>query len=215
MPTTDELAKIIWNYMLLGDTVRPTDIILCFGSQNLAVANHAINLYQKGMAPKVLFSGGLGRVTKNELDQPEADLMAKCALAAGIPSRDILIENKSTNTGDNILFSYRLLKAKRILPKSLTLVHKPYMERRIKATFDKFWPEPRPVCIVSSEPISFGAYCQQRSKDAVINSMVGDLERIREYPKLGYQTAQEIPDKVWSAFTELVKRGYDKQLINK
>jgi hypothetical protein len=43
--------------------------------------------------------------------------------------------------------------------------------------------------------------------------MVGDLQRIKIYPGRGYQIAQDIPDKVWSAFEELVRAGYDKYLI--
>jgi hypothetical protein len=43
--------------------------------------------------------------------------------------------------------------------------------------------------------------------------MVGDLQRIKIYPDLGYQIAQEIPDEVWRAFEELVRAGYDKYLI--
>ncbi len=45
--------------------------------------------------------------------------------------------------------------------------------------------------------------------------MVGDLERIKEYPKLGFQIEQEIPDKVWEAGQELIKLGYNKFLLNK
>ena len=43
--------------------------------------------------------------------------------------------------------------------------------------------------------------------------MVGDLQRIKLYPALGYQIAQEIPDEVWSAFEGLVRAGFDKYLI--
>ena len=43
--------------------------------------------------------------------------------------------------------------------------------------------------------------------------MVGDLQRIREYPAKGFQIPQDIPDDVWSAFEELVSAGYDKYLI--
>ena len=45
--------------------------------------------------------------------------------------------------------------------------------------------------------------------------MVGDLQRIREYPKLGYQIEQEIPAKVWRAYEKLGAAGYDKHLIAK
>ena len=43
--------------------------------------------------------------------------------------------------------------------------------------------------------------------------MVGDLQRIREYPARGFQVAQDIPDDVWAAFETLVAAGFDRHLI--
>ena len=43
--------------------------------------------------------------------------------------------------------------------------------------------------------------------------MVGDLQRIKIYPKKGFQIFQEIPDDVWQAYKQLVNLGYDKHLI--
>jgi hypothetical protein len=52
------------------------------------------------------------------------------------------------------------------------------------------------------------------SADDVISIMVGDLQRIREYPARGFQIAQEIPAEVWQAYEELVRAGYDRHLID-
>jgi hypothetical protein len=43
--------------------------------------------------------------------------------------------------------------------------------------------------------------------------MVGDLQRIKFYPALGFQIEQEIPDEVWQAYEKLVELGYDQHLI--
>jgi hypothetical protein len=43
--------------------------------------------------------------------------------------------------------------------------------------------------------------------------MVGDLQRVKEYAKQGFQIPQEIPGNVWKAYEELVRRGYTKHLI--
>ena len=42
--------------------------------------------------------------------------------------------------------------------------------------------------------------------------MVGDLQRIRLYPAMGFQIEQEISDEVWTAFQALVDAGYDRHL---
>jgi hypothetical protein len=44
--------------------------------------------------------------------------------------------------------------------------------------------------------------------------MVGDMQRIIEYPKRGYQVEQEVPRDVLKAYDFLIQAGYDKQLIN-
>ena len=53
----------------------------------------------------------------------------------------MLIENRSTNTGENVLFTKRLLAERQLDPETFIVVQKPYMERRSYATFRKVWPE--------------------------------------------------------------------------
>lgn len=63
---------------------------------------------------------------------PEADLFAQIAIDMGVPRSAILIENRSTNTGENIVFTKALLEQKNIHPNSFLLVQKPY--RKEEAT---------------------------------------------------------------------------------
>ena len=60
-----------------------------------------------------------------------------------VPKEKVFVENKATNTGENIANSRALLAANGITPASLIVVQKPFMERRSYATFMKQWPEPR------------------------------------------------------------------------
>jgi uncharacterized SAM-binding protein YcdF (DUF218 family) len=135
----------------------------------------------------------------------------------GVPEGRILVENRSTNTGENILFTRRLLREKGIDPGRFILVQKPYMERRSYATFRKLWPEKE--ALVTSAQVSFAEYLaeyanQELTGDDVIGIMVGDLQRIKIYPEKGYQIPQEIPDEVWAAYEELVERGYRQYLVD-
>ena len=120
----------------------------------------------------------------------------------------ILIENKSTNTGENVRFTRALLEARGLAPTSFIVVQKPYMERRSYATFRKVWPEPQ--VRVTSPQVSMDEYLRgyshgSLSADDVISIMVGDLQRIRLYAERGFQIPQEIPDDVWAAYEELVR----------
>ena len=86
------------------------------------------------------------------------------------------------------------------------------MERRALATFEKAWPGK--TFVVTSPQITFEDYpTEEIPLEQVINIMVGDLQRIKLYPDRGFQTYQEIPDDVWQAYEQLVKMGFDKQLI--
>ncbi|HYF31761.1 MAG TPA: YdcF family protein [Chitinophagaceae bacterium] len=205
-------AKTLWDYHHMRHALQKSDCIFALGSHDLRVADRAAELYLEGWAPLVIFSGGLGNVTKGVWTEPEADQFARIAVTKGVPSEAILIENRSTNTGENVLFTRQLLAAKNIDPRSFILVQKPYMERRTFATFQKQWPGKQ--MIVTSPQITFEAYpTADIPMERVINIMVGDLQRIKYYPEKGFQTYQEIPPHVWNAFEELVNAGFDKHLM--
>ncbi len=209
-----DAAKIIWNYHHLNYSLEKSDCIIVLGSHDTRVAERGAKLFLEGWAPLLLFSGGLGNLTKGLWDEPEADKFANIALKMGVPANKILIENKSANTGENIRFSYNLLKEKNISVSKLILVQKPYMERRTFATFMKQWPGQKVKIIVTSPQINFEDYPNDNIKmDQVINIMVGDLQRIKEYPAKGFLIYQEIPAEVWNAYEKLVSLGFDKHLI--
>ena len=205
-------AKLLWQYHHMQHTLSKADCILVLGSHDTRVAHRGAEIYLEGWAPLLIFSGGLGRLTAGAWTQSEADLFAQIAIERGVPATAILIENRSTNTGENILFTQQLLKENGLSPQKFILVQKPYMERRSYATFKKHWPEKE--LVVTSPQIHFEAYANAEiSMEKVINIMVGDLQRIKLYPEKGFQIYQPIPDDVWQAYEHLVAAGFDQQLI--
>jgi uncharacterized SAM-binding protein YcdF (DUF218 family) len=211
--TTDDLALILWDYMHMGHEMQPSDVILVLGSNDLRVAKHGADLYLRGLAPWIVFSGNVGRLTDGVFQKTEAECFADVAHSKGVPSSAILIEPRSTNTGENIVFSRELLASHNIDPQHLIVVQKPYMERRAYATFMNFWPGKD--IRISSPPISFADYpTATLPKDLIINILVGDVQRIRVYPSKGFQIPQDIPNNVWAAWEELVARGYTQHLVH-
>lgn len=213
---TYALAETLWNYHLMKHQVAKADAILVLCSHDERVAERAAQLFHEGWAPLVIFSGGQGSITRTLWDEPEAERFARIAAGLGVPRESILIEARSTNTGENIEFTKRLLAERGLDLKTFIVVQKPYMERRAFATFRQLWPEKQ--LIVTSPQVSFSEYVEHyanRTLSAadVVGIMVGDLQRIKVYPARGYQIPQEIPDEVWSAFEELVRAGYDKYLV--
>jgi len=211
------LVEKIWDYHHLDHQLSPSDAILVLCSHDTAVAACGAELFLQGWAPLLIFAGGLGAITRRLWREPEADQFARIAVGMGVPEDRILIENRSTNTGENVLFTKRLLAGKGLDPQTFIVVQKPYMERRSYATFSKVWPEKQ--VRVTSPRLSLDEYLRACSHGAlsqadVISIMVGDLQRIRLYPDKGFQIPQEIPDDVWRAYEELVEAGYDKYLID-
>lgn len=210
--TTLALAQQLWDYHHVNQNLQKSDCILVLGSHDLRVAERGAELYLQGWAPLLIMSGGLGRLTQEMWSEPEADKFAKIALEMGVPEEAILIENKSTNTGENILFTQQLLQKENLAPERFIVVQKPYMERRSFATFKKHWPEKE--LIVTSPQLSMQAYpTAEITLEEVIHIMVGDLQRIKVYPEKGFQIEQEIPKEVWEAFEKLVSLGFNSHLI--
>ena len=211
------LARTLWDYHHLDHQLAPADAILVLCSHDKSVARRGAELFLEGWAPLLIFSGGLGAITRHLWNEPEADQFAAIAVEIGVPRERILVENRSTSTGENVLFTKRLLAERGLDPQTFIVVQKPYMERRSYATFKKVWPEKD--LLVTSPQVSMDEYLSEYSHaalspDDVVGIMVGDLQRIRCYPTKGFQVHQDIPDAVWRAYEELVNAGYDKYLIN-
>ena len=211
-PEVISLAQQLWNYHHVNHELAKSDCILALGSHDLRVAERAAELYVQGFAPLIILSGGLGNFTQDMWTESEADKFAAIAIQKGVPADDVLIENKSSNTGENILFTQQLLSQKELDPQSFIVVQKPYMERRSYATFKQHWPGKN--LLVTSPQIPFDNYATDDIPlDKVINIMVGDLQRIKLYPARGFQVYQEIPPDVWHAYERLIQLGFDKHLV--
>lgn len=210
MNEVDRNAKIIWEYMLIHHELKPADAILALGTNDLKVPERAAELYFEKYAPHIICSGGIGRLTT--FPKPEAEVFADILLAKGVSADVIIVENKSTNTGENILFTKRLLEEKALDFSSFIVVHSPYSERRTFATFRKQFPEA--TCLITSPQVPYEDYANDdAAKEHLINVMVGDLQRIREYPNRGFQIPQEIPKQVLDAYEILVGMGYDRFVL--
>jgi uncharacterized SAM-binding protein YcdF (DUF218 family) len=208
----DSFARVVWDFHHLHHPLAPAECILVLGSHDTRVAARGAEVYLAGWAPLLLFSGNLGALTSGVWDRPEAEIFADVAAAMGVPRERMLIEARSTNTGENVDFSRALLAERGIRPTRAIAVQKPYMERRTFATFKQRWPELD--VIVTSPQVSFDDYPNDAiSRDDVIHIMVGDLQRLILYAEKGWSIPQAIPPDVRVAFDRLVEAGYTRRLI--
>jgi uncharacterized SAM-binding protein YcdF (DUF218 family) len=136
------------------------------------------------------------------------------AIDLGVPDSAILVEPEASNTGQNITLSRSLLADHGHAPRSLLLISKPYMERRAFATCRHVWPEMEVVC--SSEPLKFEDYVKSIGDEKlVIDMLVGDLQRVIEYPKLGFAIEQDVSAAVLAAYDRLLAAGFDSRLLKR
>lgn len=211
--SVDELATVLWNYNNFQQPLKKSDCILVLGNFDIRTAQYGAKLFLEGYAPLIIFSGNKSDSNRNLWEIPEAQIFANEAVLLGVPQDRILLEEKATNTGENILLTKRLIEEKGLDIKSFIVVQKPFMLRRVYATFMQQWPIKE--IIMSAPKLSFEEYPNDLlPKEYIINIMVGDTQRIKLYPEKGFQIPQEIPKNVWEAYEELVGRGFNHHVIN-
>jgi uncharacterized SAM-binding protein YcdF (DUF218 family) len=211
----NELAELIWNYHLMHHQLQKADCIFALGCHDEGVALRSADLFNENWAEWLVISGGVvfdGNALAIEKKITEAKYFREIAIDKGVPKEKIIIENKATNTGENFQFTDELLTQLGHQFQKFIVVQKPYMERRTYATGMAQWKNKQ--LILTSENISFQDYLNKGiPKDRIINTMTGDLQRIKLYPSRGFQVYQEIPPNVWEAYEELVAYGFDKRLV--
>lgn len=209
---TNAAIRTLWDYLRLGVEPVPADIIFVLGNNDFRCAERAAELWRAGYAPWVVISGATGRSTAGVFQKSEAELFGEVAREHGVPDSALILETGATNTGENVRNTRALLAARGIVPKRILAVQKPYMERRTLATLTLHWPGPE--LSVTSPRLDFAAYCTPGfPRSEVVAMMVGDAQRIIEYPKRGWQAAQPVPPEVPRAIRVLAAAGYDAQLI--
>lgn len=205
-------ATLIWEYHQMGHRRQPCDVAIGLGCHDLGVAAETAALYLDGLVSRIVFTGGPNPSRPEHFPRGEAAHFTEHALALGVPGHAILQEPRARNTGQNIQFSREVLEAAGLDVRSVLLVSMPYMERRAYATCRQVWPQVEAVC--ASTPMNLNDYVKTIGDDAlVIDGLVGDLQRVIEYPGLGFAVAQDVPETVRGAYQRLLADGFDSKLL--
>ncbi|WP_299483798.1 YdcF family protein [uncultured Roseibium sp.] len=202
-----EAARLLWQFHCVYDPLEPADLVVGLGSYDLRVADRCADLFHEGLADRIVFTGAAGNWTQDLYSTSEAEAFSARAQELDVPHTAIVTETTATNIGENIRF------AAQIVPEAsqVIFVTKPQTQRRCQATVLKQWPDVKglvtaPLTSYEDQPTL------AHDERALICEMVGDLERIRTYPVLGFQSEVVIPDGVAQAFETLVDAGYTDHL---
>ena len=113
--------------VVLGAAVWGTEVSPVFSER----INHAINLYKTGKVTKLIFTGASG----DSYELSESAAARDYAIARGVPAADILIEEKSHTTYENIRFAKELADAHGL--RKVLIVSDPlHMKRAVKMSRD-------------------------------------------------------------------------------
>lgn len=211
-PAVREHADRLFRYHDVDSPPEPADAIVGLGSYQPAVADFCARLYLEGVAPLIVFTGGLGNWTLGVLDRPEAEMFRERAVAAGVPHAAILVEPEVRNLGENVSLVRRLIGNRRLRVRRIAVVTKRNTTRRARLTFKRVWPEVAASFHGPDLHWTTQAVAPRTAAD-IVDEMVGDLQRILVYPGLGHQAPDEVPPEVLASYRALVAAGFDRHLI--
>lgn len=139
MAINHEEIKKITDYIFLESKPQKADLALVFGTRHSEAINKVYELYRDKLIPKILVSGGLNRVT----GENEANEMSQALMELGVNKDDIILEDQSINSLENVLFSKKVIEEKIGFNniKKIIAVVKHYHSRRALMTLKRYFPK--------------------------------------------------------------------------
>lgn len=111
------------------DDSRPAEAILVLGAAVFesgkpspvleARVAHAVSLYRRGLAPQIVLTGGVRAHPPSE-----AEVMARLAMAAGVPCDALVLETRANTTQQSVQFTAALLEERDV--QSIIVVSSPF-----------------------------------------------------------------------------------------
>lgn len=119
------------NFLIINQNPVKSDVIIVLGGDNIQRADYSIKFYKEGYSNMLLFTGGndAGNGVR------EAEAMKNEAIRLTVPSKNIIIENKSISTYENAIFTKKIIMDQGF--KSAIIVTSNYHMRRSRLVFNK------------------------------------------------------------------------------
>lgn len=207
-PAETAALTLLHAYLSSGDapSKKSADVVVGLGHFDRAIPRLCGELVRAGRARWIIFSGGIGagsgdftqpeaREFRDELQRHAPDLVACVAL----------LEERSTNTGENLAFTTAALAATRpdLIPgetlRRAWIVATPCRLRRALATARLHWPAVQlwgtcPARTLDEERALYAGLGQDLRAQ-----LVGEVERLVSYPARGFIVPVSVPAEVLAA----------------
>jgi uncharacterized SAM-binding protein YcdF (DUF218 family) len=205
----DDDARLLFDYLYLRDPEpAAADAVIGFGHFDMKVPRRCLELYRQGRAPLIVFTGGIGAGTA-DLGRPEAQaFLGEVRRNGGVAEKDVLIEDRSTHTGENLAATARLL-AEHGRPLGTdggigraVIVATAYRQRRVFLTCRLHHPGVR---FINAPPVT--SFDAERSMFAekgqdLVALLCGEVRRLIDYPDRGFCLPAEIPPEILAALRQ-------------
>jgi uncharacterized SAM-binding protein YcdF (DUF218 family) len=150
-----DIAELSSEELVEKYNIQQVDLIIILGNCIPFISIEAGKAYKNGIAKELMIAGGVGHVTQvlrdniNEkypdfrtIEKSETDIIAKLLEEeCGIKTEEIMLDNKSTNCGENARNALKVVKENKYKPKTVLLMQDPTMQQRIDACFKKEWKD--------------------------------------------------------------------------
>ena len=150
--TDQQIDSIV--YSDTEDDNLSSEYALVFGNNMLVKerVNTTVQAYKNGRIHKVVFMGGVNGVSNQDNSTiPEAEKMKDLALSLGINENDILVDNKSNNTFENIENAMKLLPSD---VSHISIITSEFHLKRCYAILKKNYPNIKVTMISSRDGFS-------------------------------------------------------------
>ncbi len=200
----------IYNYLNKKDKPVVADIIIGFGHFDMNIPKMCCELYLQGLGKKIIFTGGVGAGSA-DFKNPEAVefLLYATKHFPQIPAEDIVVEDQSTNTGENIRFSMQLLKSH--FPdfnfdqgvNSAILVATPARQHRVYLTVLQHLPHIKLINLPPELSYEENVEIFNIKKEDFTKQLTGEIYRLLEYPTKGLCAPVNVPQDIIDHYKKL------------
>lgn len=207
------LAQKLWDYSHMKHALKPADFLFVRCSYNLDVADYTDILSMQKKGKTIILSGGskdMQGMARRPRRKKESHVFLERLVELGSNKDEIIVEDKSMNMAERFKNTKAILAERSLELQTGLIVTTPHTERRAHATAQIEWPEID--WQVTSPNLTYDNYVDKFDEEALIELLVSDVWKVKNYATEGQITLKPIPDDVEDAFNRLVKKGYTKYI---
>ena len=205
--TVKDLAATLLDWLALNDKLEKSDLIFVFGGPTLSQVKKAQELFSQGYSQKILVTGNTGTFNNPDWNKPIANIFADFLTNNGISFENILIQNTSMNTLEDVTLSLPIIKNNFPHIQKIILVSTPMHQRRCFATFKKQFPFPVQIINQSGDKPNLDKLSLDELND-IATRCVQECDRLIKYSAKGDIENTLIPTDINSIYLKL------KQILN-